>query len=77
MCRKYHIRIMSLLAMAVICLVLQSCTTVQPWEREQLADPYMTGDADPLAANLKTHIYFSKEHANGGDGESGGGCGCN
>ena len=53
------------------------CTTVQPWERGNLADFTMQPDRDPLAAAMSEHVYFSREGSNGGRGVGGGGCGCN
>lgn len=50
---------------------------VEPWQRDVLARPEMSLDADPLAAALDDHIYFSKEASSGGRGFGGGGCGCN
>jgi hypothetical protein len=50
---------------------------VQPWERDVLARPEMSLDADPLDAAIDDHIYFSKEASSGGRGFGGGGCGCN
>ena len=55
------------------------CSTlgVQPWERDVLARPEMSLDADPIDAAIDDHIYFSKEASSGGRGFGGGGCGCN
>jgi hypothetical protein len=50
---------------------------VQPWERDVLARPEMSLDADPMDAAIDDHIYFSKEASSGGRGFGGGGCGCN
>ncbi len=50
---------------------------VEPWQRDVLARPEMSLDADPLDAALDDHIYFSKEASSGGRGFGGGGCGCN
>jgi len=50
---------------------------VQPWERDVLARPEMSLDANPLDAAIDDHIYFSKEASSGGRGFGGGGCGCN
>ena len=60
-------------------LALSSCSNlgVQPWERDVLARPEMSLDADPLDAAIDDHIYFSKEASSGGRGFGGGGCGCN
>ena len=50
---------------------------VEPWERDILARDDMLMDADALDLALDEHIYFSKEASSGGQGFSGGGCGCN
>ena len=50
---------------------------VEPWERDVLAKPEMSLDADPIDAAIDDHIYFSKEASSGGRGFGGGGCGCN
>jgi hypothetical protein len=70
---------MKLPAIAVVSLVLSGCAGlgVQPWERDVLARPEMSLDADPLDAAIDDHIYFSKEASSGGRGFGGGGCGCN
>ena len=56
---------------------MTACSTVQPWERDLLADPAMALVSDPLEVGIDDHIYFSKEGSSGGRGFSGGGCGCN
>ena len=61
----------------VVVWALSGCTTVQPWERDVLARPEMSLDANPLDAAIDDHIYFSKEASSGGRGFGGGGCGCN
>lgn len=53
------------------------CTTVQPWERGNLADYTMRADRDALHATMTEHIHFSREASTGGRGVGGGGCGCN
>jgi hypothetical protein len=67
--------LLSLLAFTV----LAGCSSlgVEPWERDVLARPEMSLDADPLDAAIDDHIYFSKEASSGGRGFGGGGCGCN
>lgn len=57
--------------------LIGACSTVQPWERDLLADPAMALVSDPLEVGIDDHIYFSKEGSSGGRGFSGGGCGCN
>ena len=67
------------LLMASALLLMSGCASVgvQPWERDVLARPEMSLDADPLDAAIDDHIYFSKEASSGGRGFGGGGCGCN
>ena len=59
--------------------MLAACANlgVEPWERDVLAKPEMSLDADPVDAAIDEHIYFSKEASSGGRGFGGGGCGCN
>lgn len=70
---------MKMLGIAVMAMTLSGCASVgvQPWERDVLARPEMSLDADPLDAAIDDHIYFSKEASSGGRGFGGGGCGCN
>ncbi|MBE2213149.1 MAG: DUF4266 domain-containing protein [Opitutaceae bacterium] len=69
--------IAAILAVFAVGLALTGCTTVQPWERGNLADATMRPDRDPLQASMTEHIYFSREASSGGRGVGGGGCGCN
>lgn len=57
--------------------LLSGCQTVQPWERGTLTDYTMRSDRDGLATALKSHVYYTREAASGGEGVGGGGCGCN
>jgi len=61
----------------VIISALTGCSTVQPWEKQNLARPAMTFEGDRLDTGYTEHIYSSKEAASGGSGVRGGGCGCN
>lgn len=67
-----------LLACAV---ALCACSPIQPWvkpyERQNIADPLMSFDRDPVAGGYLHHVYDAREAARGGDGGAGGGCGCN
>jgi hypothetical protein len=67
------------LLVASALVLMSGCASVgvQPWERDVLAKPEMSLDADPLDAAIDDHIYFSKEASSGGRGFGGGGCGCN
>lgn len=70
---------MKILGLLATCLALQGCASlgVEPWERDVLARPEMSLDANPIDAAIDDHIYFSKEASSGGRGFGGGGCGCN
>jgi len=50
---------------------------VKPYERENLADPIMAWDRDPVSSSYMRHVYEAREGARGGGGAAGGGCGCN
>lgn len=65
--------------LAAVALSLSGCASlgVEPWERDVLARPEMSLDANSLDAAIDDHIYFSKEASSGGRGFGGGGCGCN
>ena len=67
------------LASLLSVLLTSACANlgVEPWDRDLLATPAMQLDADPIAASLDDHIYFSKEASSGGRSFGGGGCGCN
>ena len=56
---------------------LVGCVEVKPWQRGNLARSHMALETDPLEAQSKQHMYFSKEGSSGGYGVGGGGCGCN
>lgn len=63
----------------LILVMLQGCSSlgVKPWEKATLAKDEMLLTADALDLSFDEHIYFSKEASSGGQGSSGGGCGCN
>jgi hypothetical protein len=67
------------LAAAALAALAGGCTIAPPkaWERDLLARPEMTMEADPLDARFTQHVYTSKENSSGGNGVGGGGCGCN
>ena len=75
---------MSLARIAAAWLLLAAasgCSRVEPWvkpyERENLADPIMAWDRDPISSSYMRHVYDSREGALGANGGAGGGCGCN
>jgi hypothetical protein len=69
-------RIARLLAVAALLLVA-GCATVQPWDRDLLAEKKMSFNPSPMLQDIDDHIYFSKEASLGGATAGGGGCGCN
>jgi len=60
-------------------LITQGCSSlgVKPWEKSTLAKDEMLLTSDALDLAFDEHMYFSKEASSGGQGGSGGGCGCN
>ncbi len=69
------------LAILPVLLAVTGCSSIEPWvkpyERDNLADPIMALDMDPVATAYEHHVYESREGARGGMGSAGGGCGCN
>ena len=68
---------LSIITLYATVLFSMGCTTVQPWERGNLARSEMSWDPDALHTSFNNHVYFSKEASSGGKSTSGGGCGCN
>ena len=62
---------------ALALLLVAGCATVQPWDRDLLAEKKMSFNPSPMLSSIDEHIYFSKEASRGGIGAGGGGCGCN
>lgn len=80
-----HPRILDLAAKAGIALALaaslSACGNIEPWvkpyERQQLADPIMDANPNPVSAAYMDHVFEAREGARGALGGGGGGCGCN
>jgi hypothetical protein len=70
-----------LVGIALLLLAAAGCSRLEPWvkpyERENIADPIMAWDGNPIASSYMRHVYESREGARGASGASGGGCGCN
>jgi len=65
-------------ALLIMIMALTACSSVQPWERGNLAKHQMASDPSPLLSTLRQHNYASREAAGAASsGASGGGCGCN
>lgn len=63
--------------MLVSLMLLGGCVTVNPWERERLAQTDMQfGGAEELNS-AESHATEVREGSAGGFDASGGGCGCN
>jgi Domain of unknown function (DUF4266) len=75
------VTIARLAAAALLLVAASGCSRVEPWvmpyERENLADPIMAWDRDPVSSSYMRHVYDSREGARGANGGAGGGCGCN
>jgi hypothetical protein len=62
--------------MAVLAGPLGGCTIVKPWQRGRLGHPAMQLDGR-LGSAMRHHVLAIREGSVGGEGASGGGCGCN
>ena len=54
---------------------LSGSSTVEPWERGNLAKPEMQLEPQPAQLALRDHVYGSREAAASGASAAGGGCG--
>ena len=74
-------RLLGLLAVFSMLAQLCACAPIQPWvkpyERERLAEPIMSFDPNPVSSDYMEHLYDVRSAARGGNGATGGGCGCN
>lgn len=65
----------------VLLFSIAACSSIKPWvkpyERQKIADEIMSFERNPIADSYLHHVYDAREAARGGDGASGGGCGCN
>jgi hypothetical protein len=68
-------------AVIMLLALLTSACGIEPWvkpyERDRLADPIMSFDADPVSGAYIDHVFEAREGARGAGGSAGGGCGCN
>ncbi|HEY4182117.1 MAG TPA: DUF4266 domain-containing protein [Kofleriaceae bacterium] len=65
------------LLLALVVSSLGGCVVVKAHERGNLAKRSMTNDKDAGEARFNQHMTGSREGADGGTGQPGGGCGCN
>ena len=71
---------LKILSLLLLYPLLAACSIepwVKPYERQNLADPIMSFERDPIAASYAHHVYQAREGARGAEGGGGGGCGCN
>lgn len=74
---------MSLIRITIICslaLLGGACSLqpwVQPYERENIADPIMAFEGHGVSTRYINHVYEAREAGRGAEGSAGGGCGCN
>lgn len=61
----------------VLAIAATGCVRVHAHERGYLAKRAMTDDREPGEARFDQHATGSREGADGGTGQPGGGCGCN
>ncbi len=78
---KFAPRSPRLARLGVACVLsialLSGCHTVEYYEREALASPWMQFDEDPAEIHWLEKTLFTREGSVGGVGTSaGGGCGC-
>jgi hypothetical protein len=69
-------RFLILLIISLLWLT-SGCARVKPYQREHLARRTMVDDRAPGGTRFEQHRNGSREGADGGTGEPGGGCGCN
>ena len=72
---KFSLIIRILITFAAF-IALWGCAVVQPWERQELSDPIMILDENPLDKAVMEHHREYREGTKGGTGARGGGCGC-
>jgi hypothetical protein len=58
-------------------IAASGCVVVKAHQRGNLARRAMTTDRDPAEIRFDQHARGSREGADGGTGQPGGGCGCN
>ena len=78
---KINLRRVSLVLVLSYVFVATGCAAPKPWvkpyERQNLADPIMSFERDPVATRYLNHVFEAREAMRGAEGSAGGGCGCN
>ena len=65
------------LLFTLLAFAASGCGAVKPWERSVLARDDMGWEPDRNEAQIRSHVYFSREASLAGGSAGGGGCGCN
>lgn len=60
----------------IIAAYCGGCATVQPWQKAELGEPQMQFVQNLPGRHFLEHALVTMEQAEGGNGKSGGGCGC-
>lgn len=63
-------------ALLLILFLLSGCAVVKPWQREDLSDPIMIINENPIETGMKEHFIDYREGSEGATGAQSGGCGC-
>lgn len=71
------VRYLSSFVMIMAISAASGCVVVKAHERGNLAKRAMTNDRDAGESRFGQHATGSREGADGGTGQPGGGCGCN
>ncbi len=61
----------------LVTISLAGCARVKAYQRGNLAKRSMANDRDAGESRFGQHALGSREGADGGTGQPGGGCGCN
>jgi hypothetical protein len=70
-------RLTSVVFIVTAALAGSGCVVVKAHQRGNLANRSMTNDREPGETRFSQHERGSREGADGGTGQPGGGCGCN
>jgi hypothetical protein len=65
------------LCLSLVAASATGCVRVRPYQREFLSQRVMVPDAERVEDRFRAHWGESREGSAGGNGVSGGGCGCN
>jgi hypothetical protein len=74
---RSSVRSLTVVALLVTILSASGCVRVQAHQRGVHAKRAMANDREPGEARFGQHERGSREGADGGTGQPGGGCGCN